>query len=105
MKGNRKAMALITNLLNHSKHRRTALEKDGLVFAAGHINDFLPLCDTGKRLVHDIELVQCELCGVQLPDATVNQNEVRHRLSFFLYTLVPACNDFTHALEIVRQAG
>src|SRR5262245_54625520 len=72
MKRDGKTMALVTNLLNQAQNRRAAFERDRFILAAGDVNNLFALRDAPQRLIHNIELIERGLCGVQLSDAAVD---------------------------------
>src|SRR4051812_6557143 len=84
MKTDRKAMALVADLLDQSQNRRPAFQHDGFIFSSGDVNDLFAFSNAGQWLIYDIQSIQCRLCCMELADATVDQYQIRHVQSFRL---------------------
>ena len=74
MKGHREAVRFIANLLNQMKDRRMVLQDDGFILLTKDKENFFFLRNAGHRLIDDLERFQRLRCGVQLPDATIDQD-------------------------------
>src|SRR5215831_12277975 len=100
MEVNCESVTLVSDLLNQTQDRRAAIEHDGFIFTACDVNNFFSLGDTCKGLIHNIQFIERRLRRMQLSDSAVDEHKIRHRHSFLVETLVPAADDFAHALEI-----
>src|SRR5712664_1558064 len=101
MKADREAMRFVTNLLDQVEHRRVALQNAGFVFLPQNVQNLFFLRDAGHRLIDDLQRFQSLRRGVQLADATVDQNQARHRPLLFQDATVAPAHGFAHACEIV----
>jgi hypothetical protein len=77
-----KSMRFVPNLLDQLKHRRVAVKNDGLILAPEDIENFLFLRDAGHRLIDDLQFFQHLGRGVQLTNASVDQNQAGQRFTF-----------------------
>jgi len=69
------AVTLVADELDEMKDRGAAVEDNGLVFVAVEIDDFLALGDGGQRLRGQPERFQRFGSGVELAQATVDEDE------------------------------
>src|SRR2546425_7163713 len=83
VKGDRKPVGFVADLLDQVQDGRVALEHDRLVLLPKGIDYFLFFRDAGKRLIDDLEFFERRSGRVQLPDAAVDQDQARQRLSLF----------------------
>src|SRR5688572_6685489 len=105
MKGNRKPVTFITDLLDHLQDRRAPVEDHGLILSARNVENLLAFGDTGQWLIDDIQRIQGCLGRMQLADPPVNQDQARHLSPFLLDSLVPPRYHLTHALKVSRPPG
>src|SRR5947209_5763466 len=94
MKGHRKPVRLVANLLNQVEDRRMRFEGDWLVLLAMNVNDLFLFGDAGERLIDDLQFFKRLCGGVELPNAAVNQDQARELLLFFLQSPVAALDGF-----------
>ena len=71
MKRDCESMTLIADLLNQSKNRRSFFKNNGVIFAAGNVDDLLTLCDACQRLIDNIKGIQSGLGRMQLSQTAV----------------------------------
>ena len=78
------------------------IEHHRVIFLPVDVDDLFAFRNGCKRLIDNLNGFE-RLCGrVQLPKAAVDQNQARHRLLFFLQTLVTARDHFSHRREIIH---
>src|SRR5260370_13937459 len=104
VKADREAMRFVANLLDEVQHRRVALQNAGFVFLPQNVQNLFLLRYAGHRLIDDLQGFQSLRRGVQLADATVNQNQARHRPLLFQDATIAPAHGFAHACEIVVLA-
>src|SRR4029079_6797388 len=97
---NRKPMGFVARLLNHAKSRRTTREAQRLG-SADHVDLFLALgkADHGHR--GKAKHGERGVCGVELPLAAVDDDEVGERLPFLGPSREVARHDLVHRREVV----
>ena len=100
----RKAVALITDLLDYMQHRRAPVEHHRIVLLSMHVDDLLALGNRGQRLRRQPDLLQRGGGGVQLPQSAVDQHQRRQRLLVLLQPLVASLHNLAHRGEVVHAA-
>ena len=80
------------------------VQADGLLLAASNIDQLLFLGNAGQRLGGEVQGVESGGGGMELSQATVDQDQVGQGAAFLQESPVAARNHFDHALEVVRPA-
>ena len=81
VKRHREAVRLVAHQLNQVQHRRMPIEHDGIALLPVHVDDFFALGNRSQWLIHDTQRLQRIGCGMQLPNASVDQDQAGQRSS------------------------
>src|SRR5579859_64781 len=74
MESDGETMSLVANLLNQMQDGRMPIENDGFVFLAKDVENFFFLGDAGEGLINDLQRIESLRGGVELADASVDEN-------------------------------
>src|SRR5581483_2226186 len=102
VKGHSEAVRLVADQLNQVQDWGVMIEDDWLILLTVHVDDLLPLGNGGQRLIDNLQRFERLSGRVQLPQASINQHEARHRSIFVLNALVATRNDLTHRGEVIH---
>ncbi len=99
--GDGESVALITDLLDDVEHGGSAVEDDGVVLLTVDVDNFFTFGDGGEGLAGEPDFHERVGSGVQLAEASVDEDERRHGFFVVVETLVAAMDDLSHGGEVV----
>src|SRR5581483_8851427 len=101
VEGYGEAMGFIPDSLDQVQDWRVAVKDDRLLLSPLKVKDFLLLRDAGKRLVDDLEFLECCGSGMQLSETAIHKDQIRHWSVFFAQPPVASSHHLLHAGEVV----